>query len=79
MNIFKQIAALWVQYRQFHATYTELSHLSDMELRDMGLYRGDIVNVAYGEAEKHASQARTSGGKSAGHGWSGFGELKQSH
>jgi len=79
MNIFKQIAALWVQYRQFHATYAELSHLSDKELRDMGLYRGDIVNVAYGVAEKHASPAQTNGGKSAGRRWGGFGELKQSH
>jgi uncharacterized protein YjiS (DUF1127 family) len=79
MNIIKQIAALWVQYRQFHSTYAELSHLSDAELRGMGLYRGDIVNIAYGEAEKRAIQTLVSGGKSAGHGWGGFGELKQSH
>jgi len=79
MNIIKQIAALWVQYRQFHSTYAELSHLSDMELRDMGLYRGDIVNIAYGAAENHAIQTSVSGGKSVGHGWGGFGELRRSH
>ena len=45
MNFLKQIGQIWNQYREFRSTFNELSQMSDAELRDMGLYRGDIVRV----------------------------------
>lgn len=33
-------------YRTFRKTYNELDQLSDRELRDIGLSRGDIARVA---------------------------------
>jgi len=79
MNFFNRIGVLWTQYRQFRATISELSQLSDAELKDIGLYRGDIINVAYEEAEKSAAASIAKSGKSAGHVWGGIGQLKQSH
>jgi hypothetical protein len=53
--------------------------MSDAELRDMGLYRGDIVRVAYGEAENHAEPAINAHrqGRQATQG--SFGVLRESH
>jgi hypothetical protein len=57
--------------------------MSDAELRDMGLYRGDIVRVAYGQAETHSTSvaaARRPGAKSAQTATQGgFGILSGSH
>jgi hypothetical protein len=53
--------------------------MSDAELRDMGLYRGDIVRVAYGEAETRAIPvvpARRQTNQSVK---GGFGVLRESH
>ena len=38
MSIFNQIGQIWNQYREFRATFNELSNMSDAELRDMGLF-----------------------------------------
>ena len=79
MSILKQIGQIWNQYREFRSTFKELSQLSDAELRDMGLYRGDIVRVAYGEAENHAEPAINAHrqGRQATQG--SFGVLRESH
>ncbi|MEW5421236.1 DUF1127 domain-containing protein [Amorphus sp. 3PC139-8] len=37
---------------RMHVTYTELSALSDHELRDIGLHRSDIMAVAAGTFER---------------------------
>jgi uncharacterized protein YjiS (DUF1127 family) len=79
MNILKQIGQIWNQYREFRTTFNELSHMSDAELRDMGLYRGDIVRVAYGEAENHAAPAVTARRKPRQNTQGGFGVLSGSH
>ena len=79
MNLLNHIGLLWTQYRQFRATISELSQLSDAELKDIGLYRGDIINVAYEEAEKCTAASIAKSGKPVGHAWSGIGHLKQSH
>jgi uncharacterized protein YjiS (DUF1127 family) len=79
MNILKQIGQIWNQYREFHSTFNQLSQMSDAELRDMGLYRGDIVRVAYGEAETRAIPvvpARRQTNQSVK---GGFGVLRESH
>ena len=79
MNILKQIGQIWNQYREFRSTFNELSQMSDAELRDMGLYRGDIVRVAYGEAEAHNSPVVTARRKANQNAQGGFGILRQSH
>jgi uncharacterized protein YjiS (DUF1127 family) len=83
MSIFKQIGQIWNQYREFRSTFNELSNMSDAELRDMGLYRGDIVRVAYGQAETHSTpvaSARRQSVKSAQTSpQGGFGMLRGSH
>ncbi len=57
MNLLKQIALAWIQYRHFQAAYAELRRLSDRELSDLGLARGDIVRVAFAEAERRTGAA----------------------
>ena len=83
MNILKQVGQIWNQYREFRSTFNELSNMSDAELRDMGLYRGDIVRVAYGQAETHSTpvaSARRQSVKSAQTSpQGGFGMLRGSH
>lgn len=34
------------RYRAYRATFTELSHLSDRELEDLGIWRTDISRIA---------------------------------
>ena len=79
MNILKQIGQIWNQYREFHSTFNELSHMSDAELRDMGLYRGDIVRVAYGEAETRSTPVVTARRQAKQKTHGGFGILRESH
>jgi uncharacterized protein YjiS (DUF1127 family) len=79
MNILKQIGQIWNQYREFRTTFNELSHMSDAELRDMGLYRGDIVRVAYGEAENHAEPAINAHRQGRQTTQGSFGVLRESH
>ena len=82
MSIFKQIGQIWNQYREFRATFNELSNMSDAELRDMGLYRGDIVRVAYGQAETHSTPvaaARRRAPRAPRPPQGGFGILSGSH
>jgi len=79
MNLLKQIGRIWNQYREFRTTFNELSHLSDAELRDMGLYRGDIVRVAYGEAENHTAAAAAAHRQTHQNTHGGFGVLRESH
>ena len=57
--------------------------MSDAELRDMGLYRGDIVRVAYGQAEASSPQTAPAN-RNIGRGTQtspqgGFGMLSGSH
>jgi uncharacterized protein YjiS (DUF1127 family) len=79
MNILTQIGQIWNQYREFRSTFNELSHMSDAELRDMGLYRGDIVRVAYGEAETRSTPVVTARRKTNQNVQGGFGVLRESH
>ncbi len=37
MNLLKRIALVWMQYRAFQKTFTELSRMSDCELKERGL------------------------------------------
>ena len=54
MNLLKRIALVWMQYRAFQKTVAELSRMSDCELKDVGLYRGDLARVALGQADQRA-------------------------
>jgi uncharacterized protein YjiS (DUF1127 family) len=79
MNFLKQIGQIWNQYREFHSTFKELSQMSDAELRDMGLYRGDIVRVAYGEAETRSTPVVTARCQTNQNIQGSFGVLRESH
>jgi uncharacterized protein YjiS (DUF1127 family) len=79
MSILKQIGQIWNQYREFRSTFNELSQMSDAELRDMGLYRGDIVRVAYGEAETRSTPVVTARRQANQNAQGSFGVLRESH
>ena len=57
MNLLKQMALAWIQYRHFQAALEELRRLSNRELNDRGLARGDIVRVAFEAAERRTKAA----------------------
>ena len=52
MNLFNHALHVWAQHREFRAVFAKLARLSDRELRDMGIDRGDIARIAYQEAER---------------------------
>jgi uncharacterized protein YjiS (DUF1127 family) len=52
MNLLKNTALIWTQYRAFRAARAELQGYSDRELRELGITRGDIPRIAYAEAER---------------------------
>lgn len=51
--MFKYIKTLFANRAMFNKTYNELSNLSDFELNDIGLSRGEIYAVAM-EAQQMA-------------------------
>jgi len=50
-NWYKKLATQYKRHRLAQITIKELSRLSDRELNDMGLARGDIYSVAYGSSD----------------------------
>jgi len=50
----KELNAKRIQKAQIKRTIRELSALTDRELNDMGLTRGDIYSVAHGTADLRA-------------------------
>ena len=52
MNLFHHALHVWAEYREFRAVFAKLARLSDRELRDMGIDRGDVTRIAYQEAER---------------------------
>ena len=52
MNLFTHALRVWAQHREFRAVFAKLARLSERELRDMGIDRGDITRIAYQEAER---------------------------
>ena len=41
---------VWAQHRAFRTVFAKLARLTERELRDMGIDRGDIARIAYQEA-----------------------------
>jgi uncharacterized protein YjiS (DUF1127 family) len=52
MNLFTHALHVWAQHREFRAVFAKLARLSDRELRDRGIDRSDITQIAYQEAEQ---------------------------
>ena len=52
MRLLTTIADFVRQYHYFHGTMHRLQGLSDRQLADMGLERGDLARVAWSEAER---------------------------
>jgi uncharacterized protein YjiS (DUF1127 family) len=48
--MFASIARILGEWRRYGVAVTELSHLSDRELADIGISRSDIQRVARGHA-----------------------------
>ena len=55
MKFIKAILDVIAQYRSFNATYKELSGLTDRDLKDIGISRGDIARIALGASEAAVS------------------------
>ena len=49
-DLIKDIRAAWIFQRDVRRTMKELAKLTDRELNDIGLARGDIYSVAHGDA-----------------------------
>ena len=47
-----QIRRFIRQWREFNSALRELSGLSDRELKDIGINRGDIVRIAWHNADQ---------------------------
>ena len=52
---FKKIKAKLAYRAQVRQTIKDLSRLSDYELNDIGIARGDIRNIAYGDSTLNRS------------------------
>lgn len=46
MNYFQLIADIFIGYKNYNKAVKELSSLSDYELKDIGISRGEIYKVA---------------------------------
>ena len=44
--MFRNIMKKYNSWNQYRETYAELSHLSNRELNDLGIARGDIKSIA---------------------------------
>ena len=44
---FQRIGTAWAQQASFRQTYHELDRLTDAELYDLGMARGDITRIAF--------------------------------
>lgn len=45
----KRILNYLIKYQERRAAYWQLQNLSDAQLKDMGLFRGQIYEAVYGE------------------------------
>lgn len=52
MDLLKNLLLTWRQFRHFQATLADLRNRSEDELAARGIARGDIVRLAYAEAER---------------------------
>ena len=55
----KSLIAKYKQHRQIQETIRQLSALSDRDLNDMGIGRGDIYSVAHGDPSFKRTGARS--------------------
>ena len=61
MNVLSHALRVWAQHREFRTVFARLARLTERELRDMGIDRGDLTRIAYQEAERRiATPAATS-------------------
>jgi uncharacterized protein YjiS (DUF1127 family) len=54
MNVLTHALRVWAQHRAFRTVFAKLARLSERELRDMGIDRGDLTRIAYQEAAEAA-------------------------
>jgi hypothetical protein len=49
MKFLKALIDFVIAYKEFNKEVAELNSMSDIELRDMGLSRGDILRITAGK------------------------------
>ena len=59
INFLKNIIAEYERHRAINATIKELSALSNRELNDIGISRGDIYDIAHSSYPKEAVVEQT--------------------
>lgn len=52
MRLLHAIGLAWTQYLQFRSALAELESYSSRELDELGIRRGDLIRLAYEEAER---------------------------
>jgi len=57
IDLFKAIRKRYETHRNIQITMKELSKLTDRELNDMGIARGDIWAVAHGDTSHRANDS----------------------
>lgn len=58
IEYFKYLKAVYRKQRDAAITMKELSQLTDRELNDMGIARGDIYSIAHGDPSHQRSNSR---------------------
>jgi uncharacterized protein YjiS (DUF1127 family) len=52
MDLLRETYRIWAMHREFRTVLAELNGYSDRELTELGIGRGDVVRVAFEEAER---------------------------
>ena len=58
IEYFKNLKAAYRKHRDIAITMKELSNLTDRELNDMGISRGDIYAIAHGDPSHQRSNTQ---------------------
>ena len=58
----KKIFGLSLAHRRAEKTFNELSQLTDKDLKDIGICRGDIAHIAYGAVREEEAKEKYEGG-----------------
>jgi uncharacterized protein YjiS (DUF1127 family) len=72
MNVLTHAQRGWAQHREFRAVLAKLARLSERELRDMGIDRGDLTRIAYQEAERRIATPTAASSTPAPKGYSPY-------
>ena len=55
MHLFRLMMLAWNEHRAFQHAVAAFQNLSERDLKDIGITRGDIPRLAYEEAERRSA------------------------